>query len=194
MFINKFSSRTLYDLFMEFVEPVRAAVSFGNLQPPTNEHVLRRAEESPTHAMEIISAVGEKFETLTPNPETWFLKMVEDCLRRFQDSLQLGQSPLVDYVGLKGESEAVRGKQLQQLLHNAIDSLRPAGMRPVGALPRAWFNYAVLHDAYVVGIPNREVMARLHISEGTFNRTRRIALRGVAMCLIEGMQQKRNIN
>jgi DNA-binding CsgD family transcriptional regulator len=43
----------------------------------------------------------------------------------------------------------------------------------------------VLHDAYVEGVPNREIMARLYISEGTFNRTRRNAIRGLARLLAE---------
>jgi hypothetical protein len=82
---------------------------------------------------------------------------------------------------------------LQQLLNDAIQSLRPAGIRPTSVVPRAWYNYIVLHDAYVIGIRNRDVMAKLYISEGTFNRTRRIAVRGVAIWLIEAIRQ-RNMN
>jgi len=189
MFIDKFFSRTPYDLFAEFIEHIRAAVSIGDLLPPTNERIVQLVRESPT------KTAHRKIERLIPNePETWFLKLVEDCLRKFPDSIVLGQSQLIDYVGVVGESQIARGKQLQRVLNEAIESLRPAGMRPIGALPRAWYNYVVLHDAYVTGIRNRDVMARLYISEGTFHRTRRNAVRGVAMCLIEGMQQRRNIN
>jgi len=192
MFIDKFFSRTLYDLFAEFVEHIRAAVSIVDQLPTTNEHGRQLADESPTQVVSMKSAMDEM--PIPSDPETWFIKLVEDCLRKLPDAMALGGSPLTDYVGIKGESEVARGKKLQRLLHGAIESLRPAGVRPVGALPKAWFNYAVLYDAYVVGIKNREVMAKLYISEGTFNRTRRIALRGVALWLIEGMQQKRNIN
>ena len=193
MFINKFFSRTIYDLLMEFVDHVRASVSIWNLLPQTNERVLQPVEEPQTQAVEMKSAAGEMIETLMPSePEIWFIKLVEDGLRKFPDSIVLGQSPLADYVGVKCDSKIARGKQLQQRLHDAIESLRPAGTRPISALPRAWYNYIVLHDAYVIGIRNREVMARLYISEGTFNRTRRNALRGVAMCLIEGTRQRRN--
>jgi DNA-binding CsgD family transcriptional regulator len=38
---------------------------------------------------------------------------------------------------------------------------------------------------YVEGVQNREIMARLYISEGTFNRTRRNAIRGLARLLVE---------
>ena len=63
--------------------------------------------------------------------------------------------------------------------------LRPEKLRPPGELPREWYSYVVLHDAYIEGAPNRDIMARLYISEGTFNRTRRKALRGVARLLLE---------
>ncbi|MBL8103630.1 MAG: hypothetical protein JNM02_13940, partial [Anaerolineales bacterium] len=60
---------------------------------------------------------------------------------------------------------------------------------PPEPLPRVWYNHAVLHDAYVEGVPNREIMARLYISEGTFNRTRRNAIRGLARLLMEKRAQ-----
>ncbi len=50
---------------------------------------------------------------------------------------------------------------------------------------RVWYNHAALYDAYMEGVPNREIMARLYISEGTFNRTRRNAIRGLARLLVE---------
>ena len=192
MFTDKFLSHTLYDSFVEFVERIRAALSVGNLHSQSNEHIPQRIEAAPTQAVEMKSVMNER---LIPNgPETWFIKLVEDCLRKFPDSIVLGQSPLTDYVGVMGESQIARGKQLQQLLHEAIETLRPAGSRPVGALPRAWYNYVVLHDAYVKGVRNCEVMARLYISEGTFNRTRRNAVRGVAIWLIDETRHRRNIN
>jgi DNA-binding NarL/FixJ family response regulator len=88
-------------------------------------------------------------------------------------------------MGIRGESHVERGKRLQQLLTESIEAFRPAEKRPPEPLPRVWYNHAVLHDAYVEGVPNREIMARLYISEGTFNRTRRNALRGFARLLVE---------
>jgi hypothetical protein len=64
-------------------------------------------------------------------------------------------------------------------------SLKPSEVRPPEPLPRLWYNYAVLYDAYVECMPNREIMARMYISEGTFNRTRRNAIRGLARLLME---------
>jgi hypothetical protein len=50
---------------------------------------------------------------------------------------------------------------------------------------REWYPYIILRDAYVNCLPNREIMDRLYISEGTFNRTRRSAIRSLTRQLIE---------
>jgi hypothetical protein len=88
-------------------------------------------------------------------------------------------------VSIQGRSHIERGKQLQQLLVDSIELLKPAEKRPSEPLPRVWYNHAVLYDAYVEGVQNREIMARLYISEGTFNRTRRNAIRGLARLPVE---------
>jgi hypothetical protein len=43
----------------------------------------------------------------------------------------------------------------------------------------------ILHDSYVKGELTRDIMARLYIGEGTYNRTRRRALRSVAKMIQE---------
>lgn len=193
MFMNNFFSRSIPDLLAEFADQARAALSIENLRPKTKEHILQLAEEPQTQAMEMNSAAGRRIETLNPrDPDMWFIKLVEAALRKFPDFIALGGSPLAGYVGVKGETQIARGKQLQLLLQDAIEALRPDGPRPAEPLPRAWRNYVVLYDAYVEGVRNREVMARLYISEGTFNRTRRNALRSVARLLIEGTSQRSN--
>jgi hypothetical protein len=114
-----------------------------------------------------------------------FIKTVEEALRHISDYSALGSSALADWAGLTGESHVERGRHLQRLLLEAIEAFRPVGARPPEPLPREWYNYSVIHDAYVEGALNREIMARLYISEGTFNRTRRNAIRGLARLLME---------
>ena len=123
--------------------------------------------------------------TLITNPDPKFLKMVEEGLRNLTDIITLGQSPLAQELGITGKTHIDQGKALRQKLTEAIETLRPEGPRPKEPLPREWENYVVLHDAYIEGVPNREIMARLYTSEGTFNRIRRKALRGVARYLLE---------
>ena len=55
--------------------------------------------------------------------------------------------------------------------------------------PREWHSYAILYDAYVEDVPNREIMARLYISEGTFNRLRRKALQAVSRAVWDKTQR-----
>jgi hypothetical protein len=94
----------------------------------------------------------------------------------------------VKTLRLAGATHIERGKALRQELLRAVESLRPAAKRPDGTLPREWQAYAILHDAYVEDVPNREIMARLYISEGTYNRMRRRALQAVAQALAEARQ------
>ncbi|MBN8657828.1 MAG: hypothetical protein J0M11_19000 [Anaerolineae bacterium] len=124
-------------------------------------------------------------KNLNSSPGTDWIKMVDDGLRHFADTVSLGQSPLADWIHIGDGSHIERGKQLQALLREAIQSLRPEGERPPEPLPREWYNHVVLHDAYIKGVPNREVIARLYVSEGTFHRIRRHAVRGVARYLAE---------
>jgi hypothetical protein len=80
-----------------------------------------------------------------------------------------------------------RGKALSEVVVQAIEKLRPDGPEPSSRAvpPREWHAFIVLHDAYVRGDLNRDIMSKLYISEGTFNRTRRRAVRAVARALQE---------
>lgn len=76
---------------------------------------------------------------------------------------------------------------MSETLTEALNELRPDGQLPKGLQvpPREWHLYIILHDSYVQGETNRDTMSKLYISEGTFNRTRRRALRAVAKSLAE---------
>lgn len=80
-----------------------------------------------------------------------------------------------------------RGKALHALLVQAVAQLRPPGAEPKGnnVPAREWHNYLILHESYIKGELTREIMARLFIGEGTYNRTRRRALRSVAKIVQE---------
>lgn len=80
-----------------------------------------------------------------------------------------------------------RGKALQHVIVEAINQLRPQGALPTGTtVPgREWHAYLILYDSYVQDELTRDTMARLYIGEGTFNRTRKQAVRSVARSLQE---------
>jgi hypothetical protein len=92
---------------------------------------------------------------------------------------------LPEHLGVTGLTHIEKGKAVQQQLMQAIDALRPAQDCPGESIPREWHSYVVLHDAYWERIPNHDIMSKLYISEGTFHRTRRAAVRSVARVLLE---------
>jgi len=173
------------DLLAEVAGKVGTFVALSNLQSGRSAAFQDRGIAGQVNASDLGSLADQVMETISTNPDAEFVKMVEDSLRHYADYIALGQSPLADWTGITAESHVERGKQLQTLLGDAIESFRPGHARPPEPLPRVWYSYVVLHDAYVEGVPNREIMARLYISEGTFNRTRRNALRALARLLIE---------
>ena len=177
------------DLLAEVADQVGTIVSLSNLRPEENDQIRQLVAESQAQATELNAVTDKMIAAITTHPDAEFTKIVEDGLRRFSDYIALGQSPLADWAGITAESHIERGKQLQKFLADAIESFRPAGARPHEPLPRVWYSYVVLYDAYVEGVPNREIMARLYISEGTFNRTRRNAIRGLARLLMEKIRR-----
>jgi GAF domain-containing protein len=114
---------------------------------------------------------------------------VEDALRRLYDYSYLGDHALTASVASRTDQRPAthldRGKALNTALIAAIEKLRPAGTEPRELPPREWHPYVVLRAAYVNGEANRDIMSRLYISEATFHRTRRRALRAVAKALFE---------
>ena len=130
------------------------------------------------------------------------ISLVEDVLRHQYDYPYLGEHALAQlriiesYLDV-GEGAIVthldRGRALQKVLIAAIEKLKPPGPQP-SPLSRQWHQYIILHDCYVLGKPNRDVMSHLYIGEGTFNRARRRAVRGVTRALgeMEREAQRRN--
>jgi len=173
------------ELLAETADQIGTIVSLSNAHPLQENRLRDAMTDAEVNAQEFNSVAGELLESISLNLDAEFIKIVEDGLRHLPDTIALGQSPLADKMGIQAETHIERGKLLQQVLMDSIELLKPAEKRPPEPLPRIWYNHAVLHDAYVEGVQNREIMARLYISEGTFNRTRRNAIRGLARLLIE---------
>jgi hypothetical protein len=178
------------DLLVEVSDQIGTLISLNNLSAGRADQIRQLVAESQLQTTELNSITGEIIATISTNPNSEFIKMVEEALRHLSDYIRLGQLPLARRMNLDGESNIEYGRQLHQLLIDSIESLRPTEKRPPEPLPRVWYSYAVLHDAYVEGVPNREIMARLYISEGTFNRTRRSALRGLSRMLEEKAKRR----
>jgi hypothetical protein len=131
------------------------------------------------------AAIEHLLSTLAFKPDPEMIKLVEDGFRNIHDYSKLGRSPLVSVFDVHGGDHIERGKQVQQKLMEILDKLRPQGDPPSEPLPREWYSYTILYDAYVEESPARDIMGKLYISEGTYYRTRRRALRGVTRALLE---------
>jgi hypothetical protein len=176
------NARAINEMVAEFRNRERA------LQRQVQQMLAEREEE----ARPVLEGVSEKR----------FRSLVEDGLRRLHDFSYLGEHALaglrvVDWQ-LEGREEDFvthidRGKALNEVLLSALRKLRPGGTEPPPhqVPPREWHQFIILHDAYVLGEPNREIMSRLYIGEGTFNRARRRAIRGVAKAIQEMEEEAR---
>jgi hypothetical protein len=141
-------------------------------------------------------------EAVTTEPLHSFLKLkdeqeaisfVEDALRNLHDFSFLGDHPLATLKIVKqsllvDSKDSVthidRGKALQQVLITAIEKLKPRSPKPKPPT-KEWHQFVILHDCYLEGKLNRNVMGELYIGEGTFNRARRRAVRAVTRVIAE---------
>lgn len=147
----------------------------------------RKAENMASIAQLAEDQTALAAETAHPIP----VETVEAALRNLNDYAFLADTELarLELVNTRLPQEPVthleRGKQVHALLLEAIEKLCPEG-KPLRQPPsREWYPYLILKDAYVEERSNRDIMLGLYISEGTFNRTRRAAIRSVARALGE---------
>jgi hypothetical protein len=173
------------------------------------ELYLAREKELQQKMQQLVSATNPG---ATPSPAAPALDgesataLTEDALQHLNDYAYLGEHPFAKLAVIHrflpadatlspataaGVTHLAQAKALHALLVYAIEQLRPAGAEPAaGAVPgRQWYNYLILRDSYVKEELTREIMARLYIGEGTYNRTRRTALRSVAKTVQEMEQQ-----
>ena len=119
------------------------------------------------------------------------VNVVENALRNLFDYAYLADTPIAEMelvrarIAAGKKTHLERGKIVQAILLEALEQMRPGSDVPRDPPPREWYPYVILHDAYVNGKQNRDVMSRLYISEGTFNRTRRAAISSLARALVE---------
>ncbi|HLO14486.1 MAG TPA: hypothetical protein VK206_06645 [Anaerolineales bacterium] len=192
--IGSLKSRLQYteddlDLLVEAADRIGTIIYLHSHKPMQNNRLEQTTSEIQSYEANLQARSEELLATLITNPDPEFVKLVEDGLRCLTDFISLGQSSLPECLGISGETHVEKGKAVQQQIVQAIETLRPAQDCPGEPIPREWHSYVVLHDAYWERVPNHDIMSKLYISEGTFHRTRRAAVRSVARVLLE----KRNL-
>ncbi len=121
-------------------------------------------------------------------------RAVELALRNLHNYAYLANSPLsqlrlvcrrLDGLEKGSDTHIDHGRAVSEVLSEAVKTLKPSPENAPSPAPRTWYPYIILWDAYVECKPNLEIMSRLYISEGTFNRTRKAAISSVAQILAE---------
>jgi hypothetical protein len=116
---------------------------------------------------------------------------LEAALHNLYDYTALADNPLAELrlvqnrLGVGEATHLERGKMVYSILIEAMEKLRPSPTEPAYPPSREWHPYLILQEAYLKETSNRDIMLKLYISEGTFNRTRRSAVRSLARALGE---------
>ncbi|MBM3123699.1 MAG: hypothetical protein FJZ87_01350 [Chloroflexi bacterium] len=151
-------------------------------------YVERRKSQYLSRLMEVAEEHREHGRVELPSIP---VECVESALRNLYDFAYLADTPLASLELVKKQlagkkTHLERGKSVQAVLLEALDEMRPSQeVPPRDPPPREWYPYLILRDAYLEGVSNRDIMLKLYISEGTFNRTRRAAVRSLARALTE---------
>lgn len=117
-----------------------------------------------------------------------FRVSVEGALRRLNDLPALSEHPLIGSITTEGGTSLGRAAALRNDLAQAVERLAPEGTRPaLGAAAgrSGWLHHLVLYEAYIDGRPNKQIMQRYQLSEGTFHRARRRAIDAIATDLYQ---------
>ncbi|TEU20502.1 MAG: GAF domain-containing protein [Anaerolineales bacterium] len=194
------------DLLEDLADTVASVVHTVRLQKRSVQQIdtllreVREREQELQGKMREALVAEARPPVLEGQSEREAISLVEDALRHLHDYPYLGEHTLAQLRIIESYldvQEGVfvthldRGKALQEVLTTAIEKLKPPGPQP-SPPTREWHQYVILHDCYVLGKLNRDVMSALYISEGTFSRARRRAVRGVTRALAEmETQQKR---
>lgn len=169
--------------------PAQRAGEQRNQPLEQNQTSQQSIERVMTTVPDVVSDVVHDDESL--------VSLIEDALRHLHDYSYLGLHPLAQLQLVKQTQICSRtpnlnthleaGRTLHTLLVDVIGQLCPAGQLPNGAVvpQRVWHPYIILQSQYVQRELTRQIMARLYIGEGTYNRTRRRAVQGIAQALLE---------
>jgi hypothetical protein len=152
--------------------------------------LIRDAHREREHLAQLTQIVQPSVPKLSLENEVQ-ARSVEEALRNLYDYSYLSDCALAKLRRIQtassnsGSTHLDRGKLVYQTIRDALEKLRPTGELPREPIPRQWYPYLILHNAYLENQSNNEIMSRLYISEGTFNRTRRAAILSLARVLSE---------
>jgi len=186
-------------LLEDLADTIASVVHIARLQERSVQQIdtllieVREREQELQGSMREVLSAGSEPSILRGQSESETISLVEDALRHLHDYPYLGDHSLAQLRIIDSHLDTHkgtfithidRGRVLQEVMITAIDKLKPSYPKP-SPPTREWHQYVILHDCYAEGKLTREVMNELYISEGTFNRSRRRAVRGLTRALSE---------
>ena len=151
-------------------------------------HISQRSTQYLAEIAELVQAHNLHHTGIIPPVSPEYLEL---ALRNLYDYAYLADCPLAELMLVQSRlpdgqvTHLERGKAVHAVLLEAFEKLRPGTASPPNAPPREWYPYLILQEAYIEETSNRDIMQKLYISEGTFNRTRRTAIRSLARAVGE---------
>jgi GAF domain-containing protein len=187
------------DLVEAFVDRVADVIHTAELQKRTAAQLeaIARQFKDQNAALQAQTRDALKRGARVPEAgdqdEAAFREMVEDALRHMGDYSYLGRHELAALQVVSTHAECLDkdqlthldlGRALHELLSTCVEKLNPSGPRPAPPT-REWHPYVILRDSYIEGERTRDVMSTLYISEASYHRARRRAVKAVARALQE---------
>lgn len=135
------------------------------------------------------SVVSHAQSDLSDISDEHFVHLVEAALRRLNNPAALARCALISRIprllasadahsgasGVAATTPLEQARRLRDVLTAGVEQLKPDGHKVRRGDPGA-LQYTILHDEYILGMPNKQIMARHAIGEGTFHRHRREAI------------------
>jgi CheY-like chemotaxis protein len=98
-----------------------------------------------------------------------FVQLVRDLLPHLHDFSVLQTHPLADTGLFTGGDLSSRGENLQRLIFDTIEMLKPKGIKQAPAVIE-WRPYLILHKRYVEGLNLQELSVSMSLSERQIRR------------------------
>lgn len=150
--------------------------------------VQRRSFPSP---VAVPFVARDLVEPPAPLPREDLVRMTEEALRRLNNPATLATCALGPRIprtlaafsgsqrGPTSESTPLeQARALRAVLVSCIERMKTEG--PLHSMEAENLPYIILHDEYVLGRPNNQIMTRHSMSESTFHRYRRGAMWALA--------------
>jgi ribose transport system substrate-binding protein len=121
---------------------------------------------------------------ISRGPTPQFRKHVKDALENLYDPVHLGRHPLARLLIPAVQATGTpAGELVQKRILDTIEQLKPADAKV--STERPWRTYRILRSRYVMGLPFREVMSEVCLSQTQYHREQRHAIESVATLMWE---------